>query len=271
MKKLDFYEKVTIAGSILSFILFLIFVKFSGISVDYIVNIENLVLKSLIINTSGQNTFGAVFTVLGPFVNIFTALVLLVISLAFASSYGYFDPDKRTGVLIGLICAAATLVLFPTIVGAFFAASVVISFISVILFSNTYGKEFKKWTYFRVGSHSIGKGLLIINILLALGIFFAVFSNMDFYKTSLQTQLTDTLTEVILASAPSSPLINRETVRVTVEKSVEESELFSAYFRWLPISSAFGIWILMEFLRNLVLSHVAGIFTYFFIKIYSKE
>ncbi len=269
IKKL--YEKITIAGSVVSFVLFLLFVKLSGMSIGYIVNIQNSLLKSLIIDTSGQGTLSALSTVLGSFSSIFIALVFLVLSLAFVSSYGYFSTNKRMGVLIGLINASLSLVFFPSMMGLFIAISAIISVVYIIPLSNTYGKELRKWTKFRVGSNSISKVFLIINILLALGIMFSVISDFAAYQENFRQDLADTLTDITLASIPNAQMIDKSVIRSTIESSVENSQLFNAYFRWLPLSSAFGVWIIMEFLRNLILSNIGGIFTSGIIGFYSKR
>jgi len=263
-------EKSALAGSVVFYLLFLLVLKASGLSIGFIVNIQNSLLKSMIVSSAGSSTMSAVAIALMPFVNIIIALVLLVVSLSFASSYGYFSGETKTGLILGVICAVLTAAFFQTLMGLFMALSAFVAFVYVIPLSNTYGKELKKWVKYRVGSNAVGKAFLIINILLAVGILISVLAGLSYYRTSFQTELTDTMTQITMASLPVHGVISESVVREKIAASIADSQLFSAYFRWLPVFSAFSVWIIMEFLRNLVLSNIAGISTSFIVRLFSR-
>lgn len=268
-QKRDKLECTTIAGSILSFFIFLAAIRLSGISVGFIVNLQNSFIKTMLIDTSGQSTIMALTGVLSSFLPILIAFLFLVLSLSFMSAFGY-KTEKKTGFLIGCIEAVLSIVLLPTIAGFFLGLSIFIAASYILPLSNTYGKELKRWVKFRVGSNSISKMLFIINILLAAGIFFSVLANQAAYQENFRHDMTNTLTEITLASVQNSQMIDRSVIESAIEKSVDESQFFNAYFRWLPLSSALGIWILMEFLRNIIFSNAGGIFTAGILKLYSR-
>ncbi|MBI3190452.1 hypothetical protein HYZ41_01985 [archaeon] len=263
-------EKAAFAGSVVAYVLFLFMLKSSGMSVGFIVNLQNFLLKSMIVSSAGSSTLSAVSVVVLPFVSIIIALVFLVISLSFAASYGYFSNETKTGLVLGAICAVLTVAFFQTLMTIFIALAAFVSFVYIIPLSNTYGKELKKWVKYRIGSNSIGKTFLIINILLAAGVFVAVLSGLSYYKTNFQAELTDTMTEITMASLPAQGIVNESLVREKVAASIEESQVFNAYFRWLPVFSAFSVWIIMEFLKSLVLSNIAGISTSCIVRFFSR-
>ena len=78
------------------------------------------------------------------------------------------------------------------------------------------------------------------------------------------------MTEVALASIPRSQSFildagaNQDlenAIRQEIQNSVDSSPIFNSYIRWLPVTSAFTIWVLLEFLRGLILSNIGGLFS----------
>ncbi len=269
--KLETLEKISIVLPVAAYVVFLFLLKHSGISVGYIVNLQNSLLKSMIVGSSDLGTASSLLHVLAPFSTIFLAVIVLVLSFSFVSSYGYFSADKRIGAVIGAICVVLTVILFPTVMGLFIAASAFVSFVFLIPLSNTYGKELKKWVLFRVGSNSVSKALLVTNILMALGILFAVLLGMQYYQASFRQDLTETMTTIALESLPpEAQLLGKDLVENQISSSIEDSKIFNAYFRWLPLISGFSFWVIMEFFRNLVFSNIGGLFTHFAIKLFSR-
>jgi hypothetical protein len=264
-------DKVSAAFSIVFYAIFLAFIKFSGVSINYIVNIQNTVLKSMIIESAGKNTLSSVVYLLTPFLTAFVSLLVLVAALSFMCSYGYYKPGKKIGMITGIINAIVTIILFPSIIGVFIAVSAFVTFWYVVPLSNTYGMELKKWKKFRTGSNAVGKALLIFNIIVALGVLFSVAGNINVYKASFKEDLVGTATSITLESLPpESQMLGEGVLRDRISSSIENSKLFDAYIRWLPIISAFGLWVMLEFIRNIILSNVGGLFTYGFIGVFSK-
>jgi len=262
--KFESKEIFTLAGAAISYILFVVLVSVSNLSVNSLVNLQNYLLKSAILRTEGSGTINAISIILQPFFSILLAIILLVLFFSFLSSYGYFDINKKLGLAAGLITAVITLIVFPTITGAFLAISLIVACFYITPLANTYGKEFRKWVKFRVGSNAVGKALLIFNVLLALGIFFSVLSSSQFYQSSFKNELKSTLTEIALAALPAAGVPNdvKTEVESRVANSVENSPLINAYLRWLPVLSALGVWVILEFLRNIIFSNIGGLFNY---------
>lgn len=264
-------EKTTLFGAIISLALFALVLYFSRFSVGSIVDLQNHILKTILLQTGETNTIGAIVMLLKPFTWVFVSLVFFVLGFAFLNSYGFFSTEKRIGFICGITGAILTLVLLNvSIASIFLAVALIIGSVYIIPLSNTYAKELKKWVLFRTGSHSISKILLITNILIATGIFLAIFSNLPVYEDSFKEDITESMTTVALASIPKTQVFLsdqsrmqelEDQVREQVEKSVDESPIFNSYIRWLPATSAFTIWVLLEFLRGLILSNIGGAFS----------
>jgi len=269
----DKYELVIITGSIISFLLFSILLKASGISVDSIVNMQNHFMRLAIIQTTGLSVIQSTLFMISYVLNIFLALMLLTLGFAFLTVYGFFKGDnKEKNLKVGLASGAIGSIMLLFILGfsfisIFLAVALIICCIYIIPLANAYGNELKRWVFFRVGAHSINKVLLIVNVLLVLGIFFSVLFNINFYQESFKHGVTSLIKEMTIGSV-SSPV--GEVFESELNSTVENVPLIEAYMRWLPVLTAFGVWIVLEFLRGLVLSNIGGLFTSLMIRIEKK-
>ncbi|MEM7819461.1 MAG: hypothetical protein QXD48_01390 [Candidatus Aenigmatarchaeota archaeon] len=267
-------EKIAIIGSAISFILFSIVLYFSNISVESIVNIQNNILKTLIIQDTGITS--SILYLLNSFFLILLSIILLVLGFAFLSSYGYYNNVNKIGMISSIISAIFILILLKfSIMSFFISVGIIISSIYIIQLSNTYGKELKRWIFFRVGSNSISKTFLILNILIALGIFITVHANISVYEQNFRNDIIKTMTDVAIKTVPESQralLTNemKENIKIQVENSINNSEIFRTYIKWLPITTALSIWIILEFLRGIILSNIGGLFTTILIRLNRK-
>ncbi|MCX6816020.1 MAG: hypothetical protein NT120_04180 [Candidatus Aenigmarchaeota archaeon] len=273
-------EIFTIAGSLISYILFVFLIAVSNISVNSLVNLQNSLLKSAILQTNGLDTLAALSIVIEPFKAIFLGLLLLSLYFSFLTAYGFHSSNKSIGLIVGAVCAIITIVAFHSILSLFVAVALLLTGTYVVPLANTYAKEMKKWVRFRVGSNATAKALLIFNVLLAVGVFVAILSNAQFYTVSFKAELTSNLEEITMASLPDIPVGNVQGIPVTdtrkeigkkIAESLANSPMFNAYLRWLPVLSAIGVWFLLEILRNLVLSNVSGVLSYVFTKFHEKR
>jgi hypothetical protein len=274
MMKFSKYEILTITGASISFLIFAIILKLSNISVDSLVNLQNNILKTAIVQTAGMSTTDSLAVLLSQFVGIFISFLFLVLGFVFLSTYGFFIKDSRfkdislwVGFITGIISFIIFSIIFHSVMSIFLSVAVLISSIYIIPLANTYGKELKKWIFFRVGSHSVSKVLLIINLLIALGIFISVLANQQFYKQSFENEITDIAASMIPQTNNS---IIKEEIGKQISASLQKSPIFESYFRWLPVISALGIWVIFEFLRGLIFSNFAGLFSTIMIRLKNK-
>ncbi len=262
--------KISVLVSLITYVIFLFIARFSGISIDFIINIQNYFIKSAITGSAGQGTISSLAYVLSPFAAVFISIVFLAISFASMASYGYYDDNKSAGILAGIVGAALTLVAFPTLTGIFIAISICIAFIYMVPLSNTYGKELKKWPRFRVGSNAVRKAFLIFNVIVAVGIFFVVLSNISVYQSNFRGDITNTMTEITLQSLPpEAAALGTDTIKQRIASSIDNSSVLNGYIKWLPVTSAFEFLIIMEFLTGLIFSNIAGLASSALIKSYS--
>jgi len=272
--KFSKYEILIITGASISFLIFAIILKLSNISVDSLVNLQNNILKTAIVQTAGMSTTDSLAVLLSQFVGIFISFLFLVLGFVFLSTYGFFIKDSRfknislwVGFITGIISFIIFSIIFHSLMSIFLSVAVLISSIYIIPLANTYGKELKKWIFFRVGSHSVSKVLLIINLLIALGIFISVLANQQFYKQSFENEITDIAASMIPQTNNS---IIKEEIGKQISVSLQKSPIFESYFRWLPVISALGIWVILEFLRGLIFSNFAGLFSTTMIRLKNK-
>ena len=258
-------EKISTLSASLCLVVSLLLLRLSQFSASAMVNFENYIIKTMILSTANMNTAGAIFTLISPFILVFISLLFFVLSLSILSYHGYRHNDNKVGKLSGIAGAVAAVVLFQTIWGAFLAAAVFLVCFYSAQFSNMYGKELKRWVFFRTGSHTVGKMLLAANIIIAVGLFFAVLSSQSLYEASFRHELTDSM-KSIAASLPGASSIPSDVLDKRIESVIASSSLFTAYIRWLPVTIAFSAWVLLEVLRNIILSHAGGLFTYLMLK-----
>jgi len=205
------------------------------------------------------------------FFYVIISIIFLTLGFSFLSSYGYHKDRTKTGLISGIIGAVFVMLFFnASLVGIFLSIAIIITSVYIIPLSNTYGKEFKKWTRFRVGSNSLGKVFMIINVFVALGIFLSVSLNMGFYQGSFKENLATSLTTMTAVPQGFEDVVNQTTARQETEKfisqAIDNSPFFQIYLRWLPILLAFGVWVVLEFLRTFIFSNIGGIFTYALIR-----
>lgn len=261
-------EKITVIGALLSFAISAVFVKFSGFTVSSLINLQNSVLKKALIDSSGLNTFGSVSVLFWYFFNIIVATAFLTLAFAFLASYGFYENRKKFGLVLSLIGGIVFFFFLGfTPASLIVAAGVALAGYSVIPLSNNYGQEFKKWIHFRVGSNSISRAHFIFNLFIAIAVFVAVLSSLAVYQAEFKSDLKQTIVQVVSPGLPKE--IDQKTLDTLVDQQVEKflaSPIFSGYFRWLPVVSAFAIWAILEIAR-IFLPYLAGVFTAILIKL----
>ena len=234
----------------------------SGFSVITFVNQIGVVLRLAIIQTGGLGTIDALISVSNYFLGVTLGLVFLTLSFSFAAIWRTRSHEAKNGMVVSLAGAVISFIIIGvTIASAFLALGIVISYYLVFKLSENYAKELKKWVSFRTGTHSVGRAQFVLNIFVALGIFVAVLSALPSYQSEFRTDLHDSISSIVRASLP--PGVDQPSIDAQISQQVDSamsSPIFSAYFRWLPVFTALGVWIVLEFYR-LFLPLLAGIFT----------
>jgi hypothetical protein len=264
-------EILAIAGFFLCTAIFAIILFYSSLSVGSLVNIQNYFISGVMTDTAGMTTLDAVISLINPFITAIIALIFLVAGFAFLSAYGFVKSYSRLG-LVSVAVAPLFLILFNfSLLSFFLSIAVVISSITIIPLSNTYGKELKRWTFFRTGSHSIGRVLLMTNILITIAVFLTIFTSLGSYEQSFKEDLSDTVT-AMLSSSFSGELLPelQDEVNQRITTMFDESPIIGAYIRWLPVLTALLIFFILEFFRSLILSNIGGFFTDILIRINNK-
>lgn len=251
-------DKISILYASVSFLFSALLLKASGFSVVAIVNFSNHIIKSIIFSAS-TDTFVALRLLLSPFLFVLLGLVFFTLSIALLA----VRPPGQSGKFSGIVAALISIALFPSIAGAFLAAAVFLSFLLTPKFS-LLASEAKKWKRFRLGSITAGRVFMIFNLLIAAGVFSSVLINQADYESSFKAEMKESV-RAIAMSLPGASAMPAEVLDQKINSTADtltSSSFFSAYIVWLPVSAALTAWIVLEFLRNIMLANLCGLFTY---------
>lgn len=263
--KLSHKDRAVIIGTFASFLVSFLVLRLSSFSASTMVNSQNYIVKTMILSTTGMTTLAAIYTALQPFTYVFISLVFFVLAISILSFYGCKNDNKKVGILAGLLSAAFAVIIFETLWGAFLAIAVFLCCYYSPQFSNTYSKELKRWVFFRTGSNTTGKVMFMANIVISLGLFFTVLQSQAVYEVAFRQDLTDSMRSVVM-STPGASLLPQDTLNQKIDSAISSSPLFQSYIRWLPVMTAFGAWVVLEFLRNVILANLSGVFTFIMLK-----
>lgn len=221
-------------------------------------------LEKALIESGSSTTLGSLYIVGSYFLNTIIALVFLTLAFAFLASYGFYENRKRVGLVLSIIGGLIFIVFLGFTLASFIVGvGIMLSGYSIIPLAHNYGEELKKWIHFRAGSNSISRAHFIFNLFIALAIFAAVLSNLAFYEADFKSDIRESISSIVKPSLPVQ--IDQKAVNSVIDQQINSSPLFSAYIRWLPVASAFSVWVILEFLR-LFLPFIAGAFTSAIIK-----
>lgn len=268
--KLSSIDKAVIAGTFASFLVAFLVLRLSSFSASTMVNSQNYIVKTMILSTTGMTTLAAIYTALKPFTYVFISLIFFSLAISILSFYGSRNNNKKVGIITGLLSAGCAVVIFETLWGAFLGVAVFLCCYYTPQFSDTYSKEFKRWVFFRTGSNTAGKVMFMANILISIGLFLTVLQSQAAYEVTFRQDLTDSMRAIVM-STPGASLLPQDTLNQKIDSSISSSNLFQSYIRWLPVMTAFSAWVVLEFLRNVILANLAGILTFILMKKTEKK
>ncbi len=259
-------KKDDTAVTVITVILFLAsfaVLKISEFSVLSLVNFQNYFIETMIVSTIGMGTLEAVNFAIQPFLLVLVSLLLFVAGLSVLAAYGF--KKEFSGLIPGAIGAVVVVVLFQTVAGAFFALAVFLSSFLTPNISSVYGRELKRWIPFRVGTSTVGKVMRFSNLIIVLGILSTVLLSQSFYEQSFKSDLSNSM-KTIAISIPGAEMIPSDMLEERISSLIDESPMLEAYTRWMPVTTAFGAWVTLEFLRSVLLANVSGLFTFLILK-----
>jgi hypothetical protein len=238
---------VAAAGASVCFAIFAVIIKISGFSVATLASMQT---KMLNVFFSGSSVMSSVASLLSPFYGVFAGLVFLTLGFSFLSSYGFFSTRSRMPYISPFIGSAAVLMLLgASIMGIFISVAMIVSSFYIIPLSNTYGKEFKRWVFFRTGSNSTGKVLMILNIIIFAAVLLSALSAAQAYQEEFKKGIADSL--VMLAPDAQLPdefrdVVNKEIIeeqaKKVIRETVDSSPVVASMARWLPILISISAW-----------------------------
>jgi len=263
-----------------------IIIKISGFSINDAVLFQTTIISKMLIETRGMNALESLNELLKPFLIPFISLIIISISIGIISTI----KDFKRKFILSLISSFIILIIFRSYMGFFFAMAVILSSLlssksinlSLVIFnlimaigifvvvsnnSLIYENSFKT---------ELGNILIPIvsneveniqNMTYQAGISIINQEKEALVYATQTSQLSDK-DKVISDIYNNFNYITDEfekkqkDINVTsyVDETIEKSQIFSAFIRWLPFSTALTIWILIEFLRSLFFRRI-GDFT----------
>lgn len=284
MKKLKIDPQIIFYGVLVSTLLIIGFIFFDlfSISVDGII-LYSASLPGKFVSTDFLTPLKDISL---DFLSFIVPFIPISLSISVLSVFGAkFGENRKLGLVSTIV---------PSFIGLIILG---ISFLSVMLFlgivisgllstglSEMYSKELKKWKNYRIGSNAAKKCFFILNILILVGVFLTIIYNTSYYEEGLKSKTK----EVVLGFMPemsgqtslpkefeSLPPSQKQLIEEEYNKSLKEQqslinskidEMFSSknftglmYFSLFTIP--FIIFGVLEFLRSVVFSPIAGLVT----------
>ena len=282
-----------VIGTLISVLIFLSFVFFKAFSittqsvVSYpITFFKNFLSLSMSLGTSEAMTS----SLFNPIIFIIP-FIPMALGFAFLTFYGVtFGEDIKLGFfscLIPSIIGAIYLGPSPTII--FLAIGLMICGVISTQLAAVYSEELKKWKNYRIGSKTVGKLFLIINLMLFFALLLDVTINIENYN-SLYTNETKELVISIIPDIESGESLQigsemlpaeqqeeiasefanmTEAQRDIINSKINEifaSKKISAMINFSIFLLPFMVFALLELLRLIILSPISGLVTKAFVK-----
>ncbi len=213
-----------------------------------------------------------------PFVNFSLGMVLLTAGLAFASVIGLYYDDWRLPLVASGVPALIALFLFNFSTAAFLLSLGMIVFsVRNTIMSYARYQELEKFSEYRVGSNTVGKALVWVILLLALGLFLSIASNPrheEVFTQEFEGVIIDMAKENMMSKCMETA--NQQYCQALVDQVDEEQlgigelPIMSQVGKLLPFLLVLSFVGTMSFLK-LFLSIVAGLTTLLMIKIFSTS
>lgn len=166
------------------------------------------------------SVFADLFQFLIPFIPLSVGFAVLVL-------YGMREGENRKIALISTLVPAllSFLILGFTPVVLFFSISLVASGLLVTTMGEAFPKELEKMENFRSGSRAVSNVFLIVILLLTLGVFLQVGSNLEIYKSD-YVNATEKMAGTVLSpvSTNMSSLSDQELIQQFPETYQKELE-----------------------------------------------
>jgi len=182
LKRKIFFGSIVIVLILTSFFLF----KYFSISSKKILTYPIELPQKFISITTESGVSTAVKYFILDFLYILVSFIPLSLAFGLLALYGSkFGEDKKFGVISVLIPSLIGLGIVGgiSLVSLLFSLGIILSGILATGLSEIYFKELKKWKRFRIGSHTVGRCFLIINITILLGLFLTSFLELDYYTS----------------------------------------------------------------------------------------
>lgn len=248
--------------------------------------LEQIRIPSTLFSVVGVNTAALVTLVISKVVVFVLPFVPLTLALAALAVYRLVaGEDRRLGpIVVGAGSAVGLVIVGVSFTGVFLALGLVLAAAFMPGAAAQAYQQQTRWHNYKSVSHAAGRGILILGVFLAIGTFFSVVTNIQFYtEQSLNEirqgvepfavgQLTD---DQIVATLPPSvkkkfdalsPAKQKEFIAeyrellkeapfVQPQTSSAITQLVTTYLYATPLV-VFGV---LEFLRSVVLVHIAGL------------
>jgi len=239
-----------------------------------------LTSASLGVREAVITSFYSLFILILPFIPISVAFSIMAF-------YGaVFGEDKKMGFISCFIPSlAGIIILGPSISSILFSLGLMLCGTFSTSIAVMYEKELKKWRKYRIGSKTVSKLFIFINLILLLTLTINVVLEMDSYKNTYKEEMEG----IVLSIIPDMEMVNASSIKdfdllpKTQQEKINEdytkmseeqeqiiksgviemigSEKMTSLIEFSIFLMPFMVFAMMELIRTVILSPLAGIVT----------
>ncbi|MBI5355901.1 MAG: hypothetical protein HZB68_05595, partial [Candidatus Aenigmarchaeota archaeon] len=191
--------------------------RYFGISVERAIVFPSSLFSGFFDAASKAGSVSAFYAMVSSLVPFFLPLVPIVAGFSITVAYGALHgEDRRLGLSTGVSGVFALFFFNFTLSSLLFAAAIMACCILSTGLGFTFFQELQKWKPYRTGTYSVGRMLLIVNILVALSVFVSATTNLHHYEDVYKQQARDTIskfgTSLFLGNVPLSEMSDTDLI-----------------------------------------------------------
>lgn len=188
-----------------------------GVSVERAVVFPSTLFSGFFETASKTGSVSAFYTTAFSIMPFVVPFIPIAIGFAIPVAYGALNgEDKRLGLSIGVSGFLSPLFFNFTVPSILIAVGIVASCLLSTGLGFTFFQELQKWKPYRTGTYSVGRMLLIMNILVALSVFVSATTNLQHYEDVYKQQSRDTIakfgTSLFIGGIPLSEMSDTDLI-----------------------------------------------------------
>lgn len=276
-----------VIGTLVSVLITISFIFFKSFSVSTksVITFPVTFFSDFVSISSSSGPAEAILSSIINSLNFIIPLIPITIALSVLVFYAVnFGEDRKLGLISCLIPSVIGIAIVgPSVTSLLFSIGLVVCGVLSTSLAVMYLEELKKWKKYRIGSRTVSKCFLLINLILFVALLINVFYEIDYYngiyKEETKEFVWDMLSNITLGDMPgelevmtpegqemvkeqyvNTTEIQREMINTEIE-GLFESDTVSVAINFSIFTMPFMVFAILELLRTVVLSPLAGLIT----------